>query len=138
MRPVPVDMAASTNTNTKVKPDDSTDGARAESLAAAYLARHGLRVEARNFRARGGEIDLVCRDGKTLVFVEVRLRRNDVFGGAAASVSAAKRQRLIRAARQYLGARANRVVCRFDCVLLSRLEDGAIEWLRDVFTAEGN
>ncbi|MCL2829721.1 MAG: YraN family protein [Betaproteobacteria bacterium] len=116
--------------NTKVEQNDSTDGARAESLAAAFLERQGLRVEARNFRARGGEIDLVCRDGKTLVFVEVRLRRSEAFGGAAASISATKQQRLIRAARQYPGS--ERQVCRFDCVLLSRLDEGAIEWLRDV------
>ena len=84
------------------KPNDTTDGARAETLAAAYLSRRGLRIETRNFRVRGGEIDLICREGATLVFVEVRLRRNAGYGGAAASITKTKRQRLILAARHYL------------------------------------
>ena len=117
------------------KPNDTTDGARAEALAAAYLGRHGLQIEARNFRIRGGEIDLVCRDGDTLVFVEVRLRRNADYGGAAASITATKRQRLILAARHYL-ARDPEAACRFDCVLLSGLADTDIEWVRDAFSAD--
>ena len=67
-----------------------------------YLSRRGLRIETRNFRVRGGEIDLICREGATLVFVEVRLRRNAGYGGAAASITKTKRQRLILAARHYL------------------------------------
>lgn len=117
--------------------NDTTDGARAEALAAAWLARRGLTVLTRNFRVRGGEIDLVCRDGETLVFVEVRLRRAAAFGGAAASVTVAKQRRLALAAQHYL-ARAGTAdaACRFDCVLLSRLEATAIEWIRDAFAAD--
>ena len=125
--------------------NNNTDGARAEALAATYLARHGLRVITRNFRVRGGEIDLVCRDGATLVFVEVRLRRNAGFGGAAASITATKRRRLVLAARHYL-ARTPEAPCRFDCVLLSGLGDSfaaggnacdsGIEWIRDAFAAD--
>jgi hypothetical protein len=62
-------------------------GARAEALAAAYLEARGVAVLERNFRCRTGEIDLVARDGDTLVFVEVRLRRRSDYGGAAASIS---------------------------------------------------
>lgn len=114
---------------------DTTDGARAEALAAAYLEARGLRLLARNFRVKGGEIDLVCQEGDTTIFVEVRLRRNPRFGGAAASITAAKLQRLILAARHWL-SRHGEGPCRFDCILLDRVETHAIEWLKDAFTAD--
>lgn len=114
---------------------DTTDGERAETLAAQYLERRGLRLLARNFRVRGGEIDLVAREGKTLVFVEVRLRRNPAFGGAAESITARKRQRLILAARHWL-LQHGEAPCRFDCILLDKLESGAIEWVKDAFAAD--
>lgn len=109
-------------------------GREAEALAAAFLERQGLRVLTRNYRIRGGELDLVCRDGQTLVFVEVRLRTQAGFGGAAASITAGKRRRLILAARHYL-LRHPEAPCRFDCVLLDRLDPAAIVWLRDAFAA---
>lgn len=110
-------------------------GQAAEALAARFLEAHGLRVVERNFRVRGGEIDLVCRDGRTLVFVEVRLRTHRGFGGAAGSIDARKRQRLILAARHYL-MRAPLAECRFDCVLLDRLDPTAIDWIRNAFAAD--
>jgi putative endonuclease len=107
-------------------------GSAAEDLAARHLAKQGLRVVERNFRVRGGEIDLICRDGSSVVFVEVRLRRRSDYGGAAASITAAKRARIIMAARHWL-VRHGEHPCRFDCVLL----DGEhIEWLRDAFAAD--
>jgi len=69
-------------------------GAAAEALAARFLAARGLTIIARNYRCRGGDIDLIARDRDTLVFVEVRLRSGDAFGGARASITAAKRRRL--------------------------------------------
>ncbi|MEY2633555.1 MAG: hypothetical protein RIR00_2209 [Pseudomonadota bacterium] len=114
---------------------DNTDGDRAEALAEALLRRHGLRLLARNYRVKGGEIDLICQDGATLVFVEVRLRRNAAFGGAAASITRSKRQRLLLAARHYLLGRGERP-CRFDCVLFSRLDPDAAEWIRNAFSAD--
>lgn len=114
---------------------DTTDGARAEALAAAHLEKHGLVILARNFRVRGGEIDLVCREGPSTVFVEVRLRRHGGYGGAGASITAAKQQRLILAARHWL-LQKGEGPCRFDCILLDRLEAGAIEWLKDAFQAD--
>lgn len=110
-------------------------GPAAEELAARHLARHGLAIVARNFRTRRGEIDLVARDGATLVFVEVRLRSNDAYGGAAASITAAKRGRLLAAAEEYLATCASVPPCRFDAVLLDRLDEARIEWLRDVISA---
>lgn len=112
-------------------------GQAAEDLAAAYLVKHGLRIVARNFHCRGGEIDLVAKDRKTLVFVEVRLRRNADFGGAGASITRRKQQRIILAARHYLTTLADQAPdCRFDCVLLASTEGDQIEWLRDAFAAE--
>ncbi|MCF8200311.1 MAG: YraN family protein [Sulfuritalea sp.] len=110
-------------------------GAAAEQLAADFLLRKGLSVTERNFRVRGGEIDLICRDGKTTVFVEVRLRSSKDFGGAAASITASKQARLILAARHWL-LRHGETPCRFDCVLLDELESRNIEWLRDAFAAD--
>lgn len=110
-------------------------GAAAEQLAADYLQHQGLKLVERNFRIRGGEIDLICRDGKATVFVEVRLRSRSDFGGAAASITAAKQARLILAARHWL-LRHGETPCRFDCILLDGLESKNIEWLRDAFTAD--
>lgn len=116
----------------KINNTTTTRGREAETLAAQYLERHGLRVVARNFRVRSGEIDLICRDGATLVFVEVRLRSRGDFGGAAASITAEKRRRIVLAASHYLLGRPP-CDCRFDCVLL----DGQrLEWLKNAFSAD--
>jgi putative endonuclease len=109
----------------------SATGALAEDQAARFLAARGLKILARNYRCRGGEIDLVCRDGATLVFVEVRLRTNRAFGGAAASITSAKQRRIALAARHYLAGKPL-PACRFDAVLL----DGeSIDWIRNAFDA---
>jgi putative endonuclease len=110
-------------------------GDAAEHLAADYLTRHGLRVLERNWRVRGGEIDLICRDGEMLVFVEVRLRGTQDFGGAAASITPAKQRRIVCAARHYLAGKREQP-CRFDVILLDRLDPARLEWLRHAFLAE--
>lgn len=118
----------------QVKANDTTTarGREAEERAARHLERAGLRVVARNFRVRGGEIDLVCRDGKRLVFVEVRQRSRSDFGGAGASITTGKQRRIILAARHYLAGKPD-CDCRFDCVLI----DGErLEWLADAFSAD--
>ncbi|MFA7268104.1 MAG: YraN family protein [Sterolibacterium sp.] len=107
-------------------------GNQAEALAAAYLERQGLRVLERNWRVRGGEIDLICDDRGSLVFVEVRLRTHRDFGGAAASITATKQRRLIFAARHYLAGKREQP-CRFDAVLLNGLTEAGIEWIRNAF-----
>lgn len=105
-------------------------GVAAEQKAADYLVRHGLRLLERNYRCRGGEIDLVMREGAQLVFVEVRARAASRFGGAAESITLAKRARVILAARHYLAHRGVDAHCRFDALLL----DGErIEWIRGAF-----
>jgi putative endonuclease len=109
-----------------------TRGAQAEALAADFLGRRGLSLVTRNFRTRFGEIDLVMRDGDTLVFVEVRLRAPSRFGGAAASITAAKRGRLVAAAEGYLAQLGREPPCRFDAVLLDGLDPARIAWERDI------
>lgn len=108
-------------------------GAQAEDLAAQWLARQGLKVVTRNYRCRFGEIDLVARDGQTLVFVEVRLRAPSRFGGAAASVTATKRQKLLAAAQHYLASLPAQPACRFDVIALDRLDPARVVWIRDAF-----
>jgi putative endonuclease len=112
-------------------------GQGAEDRAWAHLQRAGLSLVVRNYRvargpnARGGEIDLICRerDG-TLVFVEVRARADTVHGGAAASVSAAKRASLVFAAQRFIAALPVVPPCRFDVVAI----DGeSLQWLKAAF-----
>lgn len=105
-------------------------GERSEALAAEFLRREGLVITARNYRCRFGEIDLIARDGNTIVFVEVRSRANNAFGGAAASITASKREKLLKAARHYLATLRPTPPCRFDAVLLTG-DPPRIEWLRN-------
>ncbi len=106
-------------------------GAEAEQVAAQFLQRHGLTLTHANYRCRFGEIDLILRDGATLVFAEVRQRSRGDFGGAAASIDARKQQRLILTAQHYLANLPSAPSCRFDAVLL----DGAgnIDWIKNAF-----
>ena len=107
-------------------------GKLAEALVADFLQVRGLRLIQRNYSCRLGEIDLILADGPVLVFVEVRLRRNPGYGGAAASITAAKRQRILRAARHYLSGKPE-CPCRFDVILLNALAADRIEWIKDAF-----
>lgn len=113
------------------------DGTAAERLAAAHLQRHGLKLLENNYRCRFGEIDLIMRDGEHIVFVEVRLRSSLAFGGAGASITAAKRQKLTRTAEHYLQQHGS-APCRFDAVLLDSLAGNNIHWLRNAFEAACN
>lgn len=108
-------------------------GQQAERWAAQYLQQQGLQLVAQNYRGRFGEIDLIMRDGETLVFVEVRLRRNADFGGAAASIGVQKQQRIIRTAQQYLSTLSRTPPCRFDAVLLSETSERDLQWLKNAF-----
>jgi putative endonuclease len=109
-------------------------GARAEDAAAEHLRRAGLRLLNRNWRCRHGEIDLIADDDGTLVFAEVRLRRGaGLFGGARESITAAKRHRLLAAARLYLALLRREADCRFDVLLIDAQSEGRIEWIRDAF-----
>lgn len=112
------------------------EGERAEILAEKYLRQRGLKPRTRNYRCKAGEIDLIMAEGETLVFVEVRLRRNARFAGAAESVDGRKQQKLIRAAQHYLlrHGLTDQVVCRFDIIAFDRgLNPQGITWLQNAF-----
>lgn len=110
-------------------------GALAEKLAADFLIARGLTILERNWRRRCGELDLIAQDREVLVFVEVRLRRRSDFGGAAASIGASKRSRMAAAAGLYLARLGHTPPCRFDALLLDRLDSRSIEWMRNIFDA---
>jgi putative endonuclease len=110
-------------------------GEQAEQWAAHYLQKQGLKLIEQNYRSRFGEIDLIMQDGATLVFVEVRLRRNADFGGAAASIDIRKQQRLIRTSQLYLSGLAHIPACRFDAVLLGDAQGNDAQWLKNAFDA---
>ena len=108
-------------------------GAQAEQTAYRYLLRQGLRPVTRNYRCRRGEIDLIMRDGDSLVFIEVRYRCGAGFGGGAESVDRRKREKIIRCALYYLQQhpREQQRPARFDVVSL----DGGqgLHWIRNAF-----
>ena len=92
-------------------------GKHGEDLACRELRRRGYAILARRYRARWGEIDIVAREDDTLVFVEVKTRRNAGFGGPSAAVNFTKQRRLINMARSYLmGVQGPEPPCRFDVV----------------------
>jgi putative endonuclease len=107
------------------------EGAAREASARRYLESEGLGFVTANFNCRHGEIDLIMRDGGTLVFVEVRYRASERFGGAAASVDAGKRARLSAAAGYYLARHRTDLPCRFDVVAIGPGE--RIRWIKHAF-----
>lgn len=111
-------------------------GNAAEDQALAHLQAAGLRLLVRNYRTPGrggGEIDLVMRDRDgTLVFVEVRSRASNAFGGAGASIGAVKQRRIVFAARHYLLRMSVPPPCRFDVVLVQ----DSVQWLKAAFDAQ--
>ena len=114
-------------------------GSQAEAAAATYLRAQGALILLRNYRCRCGELDIVAQLGNDeLAIIEVRTRSSDTHGGAAASVDAGKRQRLIRAASRLLQQRKDlaRRRVRFDVIVVSNPWGAArIEWIKHAFSA---
>jgi putative endonuclease len=135
-------IAAKTPLTTQAlqRPTTKATGDSGEERALEHLIARGLMLVARNFKTPGrggGEVDLIMRsaDG-TLVFVEVRQRKSANFGGAAASISATKRRRIVFAAQHYISRLARIPPCRFDVVSLQgQGQDMQIEWLQAAFDA---
>ena len=98
-----------------------------EQHALRYLQQRGLTLVEANYRCKSGEIDLICRDGEVLVFVEVRHRADTGHGGAAASITPKKIGRIVRAAQSYLMQYTHLPPCRIDVVAI---EGEAIDWLQ--------
>jgi len=114
--------------------DTATRGREAENRAWEYLRSRGLRLLQRNYRSRRGEIDLVLQDQDSLVFVEVRYRRESRFGTGAESVDRRKQSKLIACAQHYMQTNPAiaRQPCRFDVVSVGGSGE-AIEWIRNAF-----
>jgi putative endonuclease len=114
-------------------------GDAAEFKALQHLLAQGLSLVKRNYRMPGKagyEIDLIMREPQgqsTLVFVEVRLRRNARYGSGAASVSATKKRHIIKAAQHFLLQLPREPACRFDVISLG---DNGLEWIKAAFNAE--
>lgn len=116
-------------------------GRMAEHAACRYLKCNGLELIEKNYACPMGEIDLIMKDSDTCVFVEVRYRRHDSFGGGLASVTYKKQQRITRTAAAYLQSRGSygEVACRFDVVSVSgklyqdKINHLRIDWVQDAF-----
>jgi len=104
-------------------------GDEGELQALHYLEQAGLRLIQKNFLCKGGEIDLIMRDGDSLVFIEVRTRSSIQFGGALASVTPAKQKKMWHAAQVVLLQQSGQPACRFDVVAI---DAGKIHWLQNV------
>jgi putative endonuclease len=112
-----------------------TVGDCAEQQALDYLLRHGLSPVSRNFRSRGGEIDLVMMDGECLVFIEVRYRKSTDFLAPAFTVDARKQRKILRTAALFLSRHkrhAQRTI-RFDVIAITGDTRREVTWVRDAF-----
>lgn len=112
-------------------------GLLGEELASQYIRQRGYRILERNCRSRMGEIDIIARDGETVVFVEVKTRSSDEYGSPADSITKAKQSRLIRSASYYLKRQRNCPECRFDVVSIITGQDNKprkIELIKDAFS----
>lgn len=109
-----------------------------ERAAADYLVCAGCKIIARNYRTRRGEIDLIAWDGKTLVFFEVKTRKNAAYGTPASAVNARKQQKIIHTAQCFLQQNAfEEVCCRFDVVEVFARGTcvDEIRWIKNAFEA---
>lgn len=115
-------------------------GAAAERAARNFLEARGLRLILRNYRCRGGELDLVMLDGTTLALIEVRYRASDAYGGAAASVTWHKQRRLSLAARHLLTThgRLRGYRARFDVIAVTGGHGAPLrlDWIKDAFVLD--
>ncbi len=113
-------------------------GSQWEKLAESFLHKRGLRTLERNYHSRFGEIDLIMMDRQTLVFTEVRYRRDSAYGSGAESVTFTKQKRITRAAQRFLQHHQHHasLACRFDVVSIGNEEGRVIlNWIRNAFDA---
>ncbi|MFI8480070.1 YraN family protein [Pseudomonas sp. NPDC078700] len=114
-----------------------SSGNAAEAMARKHLEQHGLHLIAKNWRCRCGELDLVMLDTDTVVFVEVRYRHHNAWGGATESVDTRKRKKLTQAAMTFLQqeSRWNQHPCRFDVVAISAASKDKLQlnWIKNAF-----
>jgi len=112
----------------------SNHGRLAEELAQKLLESNRLKLIEKNYHCRYGEVDLIMRDNDTLVFVEVRYRKSERFGGALESIDQKKQSKLRITAEHYLQKHKSKLNARFDAVTLSSLTDSnKINWIKCAF-----
>lgn len=116
-----------------MKLNANNKGLAAEQLAETYLLKQGLSLKEKNYHCRYGEIDLIMQSDDTLVFVEVRLRKNKLFGSAIDSITAQKQQKLLRTAQHFLQQHGEQA-CRFDVIALSSLSISEVEWIQNAIS----
>ena len=107
-------------------------GNEAEQQACKHLQSQGLILLDKNFSTKAGEVDLIMRDGETLVFIEVRYRKNTDFGGAAASITPKKQQRIIKASLAYQQKHCPQSSMRFDVVAIEG-DNRRLNWIQNAF-----
>ena len=111
-------------------------GIRGEALAVTYLKKKGYKIIERNYRCQWGEIDLIARDGKTLIFVEIKSRSSSDFGLPQDAVDRFKQEKLIQAAKAYLAEHhvQENIPARFDVVAVRLTPSGPeMELIKDAF-----
>lgn len=110
-------------------------GSEGESVALQFLKKQGYTIIQRNFKTQIGEIDIIAKDGETIVFVEVKTRKNDTFGAPYESVNTAKRQKMKNVALLYLKKQKKELPARFDVISINCLQNGQkdIRHIRDAF-----
>ncbi len=130
-------IAPERGTRSNRRSETSAVGDAAETASLHFLEAQGLRLVARNFRSRRGEIDLVMLEKSTLVFIEVRFRRSTSYGSGAETVTRRKQQRLVATARAWLQRyRTDRIPeCRFDVIEVGPGAPFVFNWIRDAFEA---
>ncbi len=115
----------------KDKAEHLLRGESAERQACLFLVKQGLKLVARNFRCKQGELDLIMHDQQTLVIVEVRFRKTDKYGGAVESITRTKQSRIMAATQIYLSKHKINSAIRFDVVALSA--NNHIDWIKNAF-----
>ena len=123
----------------KNQPRHLVSGKKAESIAKKHLLKQGLKLIEQNFATKSGEIDLVMRDGLTIIFIEVRYRQNTQFGLPEETVTKAKQRKIVKAAQQYLIQKKlyDEYECRFDIVAIhGTIPKHQINWITDAFYAQ--
>ena len=120
-------------------PTSRERGIDAESACCTYLQQQGLKLLAKNYRSRRGELDLVMQEKDIVVFIEVRYRKNDAYGGAIESITQSKQQKLRATAEQYLQQETSLSNGRFDVVAMTKKiqnnqTDGyTFDWIKNAF-----
>ena len=110
----------------------NSQGVKSEKQALRYLTSQGLALVCQNYYCRFGEIDLIMQDQETIVFIEVRYRKNNDFGGALASITKSKQNKIIKTAKHYLAQLEDEQYCRFDAIAIDESTEKP-QWIQNAF-----